>query len=207
MFNVSSIIKNNASTFYDFDSLERRSQMPRFITTAIVAIAAATFLTDISDNLLAGFLAVQSILLGFTVNVMFFLLGNRDAREIKPASIEGRLRAKRLRTLYHELFYNVSYFNLVAIASIIVAAMLLLPGFSAPDFVVGWLSSSKTPLLHDVSIIAASVGRFLHVAATFLFFFLAIEVVFSISRVVGRTSFYFERRLAEVRSVDEGSSQ
>lgn len=200
MFNVRDIIRNNSATFYDFETRKRRSQKPRLITTCVIAIIAAIVLPNVSDNLLAGFLAVQSILLGFTVNVMFFLLGNREKDTTDAGSIEAQLRSERLRTLYHELFYNVSYFNLIAVASIIVATALLLPTPEVPEYAkdwtpvaayVDWLNTSSVP--HWARAIWRGV-------ALFAFYAMAIEVIYSIARVIGRTSFYFERKMAEVHA-------
>jgi sterol desaturase/sphingolipid hydroxylase (fatty acid hydroxylase superfamily) len=156
--------------------------------------------------MLAGFLAVQSILLGFTFNVMFFLAGNKPTREVRATSIEGRLRADRLRILYRELFFNVSYFNFVAICSISVAVLLLLPSPAIPAFAlqwapvvdyVEWLGSSPLPPLMQAA---------LKCFAMFTFYALVIEVIFSISRVIGRTSFYFEKKMGETPAVEPGES-
>lgn len=207
MFNVKEIFINNDSTFYDFNSQKRVSQWRRWALTFLVAAVAAIFCPNVSDDLLAGFLAVQSILLGFTFNVMFFLLGNREKEEpketlkvgAKAQSLETKLRTKRVRKLYVELFYNVSYFNLIAVTSIIVAAALLLPTPEVPGFLrayepvetyVQWLHISTIPTV----VRAASRGM-----AMFVFYAIAIEVFFTIARVIGRTSFYFERKLDEVR--------
>lgn len=203
MFNVRQIIRNNDATFYDFNTRKRRSQTPRYVVVCLASLVAAVVCPKVSDNLLAGVLAVQSILLGFTVNVMFFLLGNREKETPEGTSIEAKVRSKRLRDLYHELFYNVSYFNLVAVASIIVATGLLLPTPEVPGFLRGlspveayvhWLETSKVP------IVASAIVRG---GAMFVFYAISIEVVFSIARVIGRTSFYFERKMGEVRRPDD----
>lgn len=205
MFNVRQIVRNNDATFYDFNTLKRRSQTPRYVVVCLVSFVAAIVFPTVSENLLAGVLAVQSILLGFTVNVMFFLLGNREKETPEGTSIEAKMRSKRLRDLYHELFYNVSYFNLVAVASIIVATGLLLPTPEVPSFLRGlapvetsvhWLGTSKVPT------VATTIVR---VCAMFIFYAISIEVVFSIGRVIGRTSFYFERKMGEVRRPDDQS--
>ncbi|MDQ0839559.1 hypothetical protein [Sphingomonas faeni] len=203
MFNVRRIVRNNDATFYDFNSRERKSQAPRYVVVCAVSIIAAIVCPKVSDNLLAGVLAVQSILLGFTVNVMFFLLGNREKETPEGTSIEAKLRSKRLRDLYHELFYNVSYFNLIAVTSIIVATGLLLPTPEVPGFLrdlqpveayVNWLGTSKLPTL---------VSAIVRGGAMFAFYVISIEVVFTIARVIGRTSFYFERKMGEVRSATD----
>jgi hypothetical protein len=204
VFNVRDIIRNNNATFYDFNTRKGRSQTLRAIITCVAAALAAIFCPKVSDNLLAGFLAVQSILLGFSVNVMFFLLGNREEKETEEnPSLEAQLRFKRLRKLYKELFYNVSYFNLIAVVSIIVAATLLLPTPEVPSFsqtwpvvetYVRWLETSKIPTF---------VTAILRFVAMFIFYAMAIEVIFSIARVIGRTTFYFERKMGEVRGPDD----
>lgn len=202
MFNIKSIIRNNNATFYDFDTRRRRSQKPKVVVLTALSVALAVLCPKVSDNLLAGFLAVQSILLGFTFNVMFFLVGHNEDQGSGPQSIEGQLRTERINTLYHELFYNVSYFNVVAVASIIVATVLLLPTMEAPSFLqhVGifwsylhWISTSTVPMV---------IGTIFHDSLMFVFYWLACEVVFSVARVIGRTSFYFERKMGGVPPLD-----
>lgn len=202
MFNVRDIVRNNNATFYDFDTREGRSQKSRLITTGIIALIAAILCPVVSDNLLAGFLAVQSILLGFTVNVMFFLLGNRENDTTEGPSIEARLRAERLRTLYHELFYNVSYFNLIAVASIIIATALLLPTPTVPEYAKGWTSVAAYVDWQNTSSVPTWARTICRGVAMFAFYAMAIEVVYSIARVIGRTSFYFERKMGQVRAPD-----
>lgn len=199
MFNVRDIVRNNIATFYDFETRKRRSQKPRLIATCIVALIAAIVSPNVSDNLLAGFLAVQSILLGFTVNVMFFLLGNRENGSTEGLSIEAQLRSERLRDLYHELFYNVSYFNLIAVASIIIATTLLLPTPEVPNYARGWSLVEAYMRWLDTSSIPKVVSTVLRGVAMFAFYAMAIEVIYSIARVIGRTTFYFERKMGQVR--------
>jgi hypothetical protein len=205
VFNVRDIVRNNNATFYDFDTRKSISQKPRFAVICLVAFIAALTCSNISDNLLAGVLAVQSILLGFTVNVMFFLLGNREKETPDGKSIEAKLRSKRLRDLYHELFYNVSYFNMIAVTSIIIATGLLLPTPAVPGFLRGfepvevyvrWLGTSNLP---------TAVKAVVRYGAMFAFYAISIEVIFTIARVIGRTSFYFERKMGEVRSTADQS--
>ncbi len=203
MFNVRQIVRNNDATFYDFNTRQKRSQLPRYIAVCLASLIAAIVCSKVSSNLLAGVLTVQSILLGFNVNVMFFLLGNREQETPEAISIETRLRSKRLRNLYRELFYNVSYFNLVAVASIIVTTGLLLPTPEVPGLLRGlqpveayvhWLSTSKIPTL------ASTISRG---CAMFVFYAISMEVVFSIVRIIGRTSFYFEQNMKKVRHLDD----
>lgn len=204
MFNVRDIVRNNNATFYDFNTRKRQSQTTRAFITLLAASSAAIFCPDVSDNLLAGFLAVQSILLGFSVNVMFFLLGNREVDNSVYESMEAKLRSERLRDLYHELFYNVSYFNLIAVVSIIVATILLLPTPEVPDFSIGWSPVEAFVTWRDTSKIPAIATTLFRGVAMLVFYTIAIEVIFSIARVIGRTSFYFERKMGEVRDPKNG---
>lgn len=200
MFNASNIIRNNNATFYDFGTRKARSQRFRFILTFALALIVSITCSKPSDTLIAGVLAVQAVLLGFTVNVMFFLVSNRETNDEAPKSIEGQLRAERLRTLHNELFHNVSYFNLLVIALIVVATVLLFPVPEIPSFLRGmpwveryaqWLAHSELPYV--ISVVIRACGMF-------VFYFLIAEVVFSIARLIGRTSFYFERKLQDANA-------
>lgn len=202
MFNVFTIIRNNSTTFYDLYTRKPRSQKPRLFTASVIAFVAALLFSNVSESLLSGFLAVQSILLGFTFNVMFFLLGNREAEAESYKSLEAKLRAERLRELYKELFYNVAYFNLIAVLSIIVAALLLLPNPEIPKFMHGWYLVEVYARWLQTSIIPVFVQNLTNFGSMFVFYCLAIEVVYSVARVIGRTSFYFERKMREMQSQD-----
>lgn len=207
MFNARQIISDNNSTFYDYDSQKKKSQTARLIVWILLALGLSLVFAEVSDNFLAGFLAVQSILLGFTVNVMFFLLGRRPVSGSASSSREAKERNKRLARLYKELFYNVSYFNLLAIYSIIVTAINLMPSPEFPVF------SENVPYIRAFSDWAmkseamGGLAAFLRHFGMFVFYLLAIEVVYSIARVIGRTSFYFERTLVETRGAETSDSK
>lgn len=201
MFNAVEIVRKNNETFYDFDTGRPRSQIPRIATTCVAALLAAIFISEITNNLLAGFLAVQSILLGFTFNVMFFLISNRDSRfEIKSEiPIEQKLRVEKNNRIYHELFYNVSYFNIISIISIIITIILLLPSPKIPFFLDYFYDKSKYIDTVLYTSILNAIKIFVTTALLSVFYAIVIEVLYTISRLAGRTSFYFSRKVSEMR--------
>jgi hypothetical protein len=131
---------------------------------------------------------------------MFFLLNNPEKQPTGPQSIEAQLRSERLKKLYHELFYNVSYFNLIAIASIIVATVLLLPIPEVPRFMQEWPLVDTYVIWLETSSIPAVVSAVFRGVVMFVFYAVTMEVIYTIARLVGRTSFYFQRKMDDVRA-------
>lgn len=205
MLNILEIIKNNNKTFRRTDRNETINQRPRIIIICLFGISSAFFFYKIPDSFLAGFVAFQSILLGFTFNVMFFLVSKQKEEKTSDLSIEAEIRATLLSTLYHELFYNISYFNLIALFSIVISLVLLLPQPSFPEYFVGLYMRHKLlyelislkPVLETFSAIHF-IFLMVRLIATAIFYSISIEIVFSIFRVISRTSFYFEKKIDAV---------
>ena len=76
MFNVRSIIANNNRTFYNYRTDERFSIVPRIIIFVFISAAVALSNFIRPSDFLSAVLAVESILVGFSFSVLFFLLSN-----------------------------------------------------------------------------------------------------------------------------------
>lgn len=201
MLSLADIARRNEQTFYDFNSEKAQSTRWRKVSAVVAgAVLALTFQGPAVDFLTAV-LTVQAILVGFSFSVLFFLLSD-DPRPITPKTIEQGIRVDRLRRLSSELFYNVSYFNVVAVLSVLVAFILLLPmglAFSIPPTSawpqwLQWLGK----LLHEAAVwwLWPMVGLWTRCAAFWLLYVLLIESLFTFGRTVVRVSFFFEQRLS-----------
>jgi hypothetical protein len=189
MSKIVSIIRRNQETFYNFDTTARQPTWPRiFLTVGVAAVLALSF-REQSDQFLTAVLSAQAILVGFSFSVMFYILNGTETPH-HGRSLEAELREERLTQLGKELFYNVSYFNLVAI-SCVVSALLLLAGMDHHG-PIAWIPDAFFGSLEGKIWQVSSVLRVILYGA---FYFLIIESIYTFVRTTARVTFYFERRL------------
>lgn len=191
MFNISDIVRRDAATYYDYGSSERVNRLKTVLLFATISVFLSALVGRASNEFLSGALSAQAILVGFSFNVLFYLVANRLTRPVIFDSIEHELRFERLSKLSDEVFDNVTYFNLVAISSALVALLLLLSA-----------SNTFEQHLHDVAEFAARHSRtqllgfawakcITLTGALAALIFLLLESVFTFVRTVGRVRFYF----------------
>jgi hypothetical protein len=191
MFSVADIIRRDAATYYEGDPSKRVSRVKTLCTFGFAAVLVGFLAGTASSDFLAGALSAQAILVGFSFNVLFYLVANRLTAPASFNGLEHELRFERLSTLSDEVFDNVTYFNLVAIGSAIAALALLLAG-----------SSSFDNNLHKIAVFLTHHTRIERVALSWTkwgvsalalstLIFLLIESVYTFLRAVGRVRFYF----------------
>ena len=96
----------------------------------------------------------------------------------------------------NELFYNVSYFNIITLLVILTALIFFLfdTGFSYFVLYLSELELIRSLLCNlkpYTSYISSTVLWFYRV----LFYFLIIESFYSFGRAIGRMSFYFQKKI------------
>lgn len=197
MSSLFSIIKKNNATFYDYSTLQTYPIKLRIVLEAVLAIVLTVLFNGVLVKFLAPVVSVQSILVGFGFSVLFFLVGSGKEKVSPSDSLEEPLRVEKLNKLSEEIFYNVSYFNLTAIACLCSALLLLLL-----DLPVDLASSSPAQyekilrLVLEVALeVIASALFALHYAVAWLFFFLLFESIFTFTRTGLRVSYYFECKI------------
>lgn len=191
MSSISDIIRRDAATYYKYDASNRVSRMPTLFIYLLVSFIVATVTQVASNDFLAGALSAQAILVGFSFNVLFYLVANRLTVPSRWFDIDHELRFERLSKLSDEIFDNVTYFNIVAIGSVVGCLILLLigsDGFSANLRYFCSISQVKSNLDTDKAVTAAKILRAVALAALL---FLLIESVSTFVRAVGRVRFYF----------------
>jgi hypothetical protein len=200
MFDVRTIVERNGETFYDYASGERQSQRSRVLLMVIASVALCWLLQPQSETFLNAVLTAQAILVGFSFSVLFFLLSNAEISPAPEESIERKIKRKKLAALAKELFHNVSYFNVVAICSVVLSLMLLLSG---PD-VVAWkcivetISKYAVSVPDSVNLWASHAMTAAHTLAAACLYFCLFESAFTFFRTVVRVSYYFEQKLGLV---------
>lgn len=196
MYSPSEIYKANRRTFFDHKLDKLESIRGRLIIQILASLlCAALFYRELS-NFLDGVITVQSVLIGFSFSVMFFLMSSRerpvDRSEKTSESRESKLRSAKAIKVSEEIFANLAYFNLAALASLITALALLLPPISV----------ALKPLHHLVPATFNSVSQAMHWAGyaawflvTFVFYFLLIESGYTFVRIINRVNFLFEQKV------------
>jgi hypothetical protein len=190
MYRVSKIVTDNNSTFYRFDSNEKISIRGRIVTFIFISLVLAFFVNFSSVEFLSDVIAVQSILIGFSFSVMFFLIsGDNLMKGLDEVSIEAKLKFERLENLSKEIFFNISYFNMVAMICIFFAIILLID--NPLPIVEKIFRLTGSLLLGIVDWVFFAIIMFVK----FAFFFFLIESFYSFVRITGRVNFFFERKL------------
>lgn len=191
MFSISETFRRDASTYYEYESSNRVSRAKTITLFVIFGLFIGTTVSEASNDFLAGALSAEAILVGFSFNVLFYLVANRLTKPATYASIEHELRFKRLSKLSDEVFDNVTYFNLVAIGSAVVALALLLigsDGFNANLHKIAAFIESRTTITGDTLSWAKWVARSFGLAVLIA---LLAESIYTFLRAVGRVRFYF----------------
>jgi hypothetical protein len=195
MATVKEIIQRNNATFYDYQSKKVHSPYGRMLKFLILSLLASILFDDLGDSFLNSVLAVQSILIGFSFSVLFFLVSGSISISEQEYSREKKYRIERLNTLATELFYNVAYYNTVSIFSVVLALLFLLPNFSIFSSVLenSLFQSLLEKLPPDTLEKMQDIGsRFL----TLIFVFLFSDSVFTFFRIVRRVNFFFSEKLS-----------
>lgn len=197
MFSVWSIVSANNATFYEYNTNHKISIRPRLFVEVAISATVAIILDKEFKDFLNGVITVQAILIGFSFSVMFFLMsaaGVRASRVLaEPMSLEAQLREEKLENLSREIFHNVAYFNLVAMACLAIALVILLPNGS--DVIWIFLKTLKVDWFNHISRPYGAVLAVVEPGVRAAFLFLLIESAYSFARTTGRVNYLFGKRL------------
>ncbi|WP_312488849.1 hypothetical protein [Sphingomonas sp.] len=191
MFSIIDIVRRDASTYYEYGTNNRVGRTKTFIAFGVLAVAVGALVNEASADFLAGALSAEAILVGFSFNVLFYLVANRLTKPAAYASIEHELRFERLSKLSDEVFDNVTYFNLVAIGAAVAALLLLLmgsDGFNANLQKIGDFVEARTRIDQTTLSWAKYVAKSAGLA---VLIFVLCESIYTFLRAVGRVRFYF----------------
>jgi hypothetical protein len=182
------VIQKNRETFYNYATNERSQRWPSYTIKLLIALVASTVCSSLETGFLGAVLTVYSILIGFSFNVLVYLLSfAKDKIESSQPSIEAKLREEKIHKLTEELFFNVSYFNLVSLALVVVTLTCFLTFVPFPVLM---------PSLHNVT--PPNIAPGLHGLVPWLalifrafYFLLIVESLAALIRTIGRISFFF----------------
>lgn len=187
------IILDNNSTFYNYSSNERISIFKRISIFIIISIFLALVFTKSINDLISNAITVQSILLGFSFSVLFYIASNKEKIKDNYPSIEDKLNHKKMIKLSYEIFSNVSYYNLVAISSLALGLLIIFLNPPTENdsikFILDFFTFcglEKENLFQIKKIILLSLKA--------LFYFFMIESGYTFLRIVGRIQYLFDEK-------------
>lgn len=198
MSSLKDIVRRNSETFYDFGTGRRYSILPRLISFVILSFVLSLIFSDLDAQVLSAIITVQAILIGFSFSVIFFLVSSPGVSgDAQSKSIEKSVKAERLVRLSNELFHNVSYFNLVGIACVISAVILMLPKIETIEIVVGVYRNAVASIPEGMPGHSYVKGFywFAGLVSEALFVFMLLESIYTFVRVVKRVNFFFSERI------------
>lgn len=194
MFELWKIVEENRATFYDYSTNVRhnlwRSRIVKFLTAAV----ASFLFSKMSEQFLGAVLTVYSILIGFSFNVLFQLISFDGVRKAAGQSLETEAKLDRLQMLSNELFYNVSYFNVISIILVIFTLCYFLVYLPQPSAVYALAQSiiSVSERVQEWFTCTMAVGKFMIRVG---FYFLLFESVYSFLRTISRLSHFFKLKM------------
>lgn len=191
MFDLVKIFTDNAATYYNFRTGERIRRWPFYVFALVTSVVLSALLGRPSNDFLAGALSAEAILVGFSFNVLFYLVANRRVRPSQFVDIEHEVRFKKLSTLSDEIFANVSYFNVVAIFSALMALLGLLIVSDGLIPHVAQIAMLLRPRFPDLSVLIMTAFRPIRILYFAALIFLIIESISVFLRTVGRVGYYF----------------
>lgn len=183
MSNFRNIVSHNRKTFYDYETGLDISQNRSNITKASLAILLTALFLKVDKDFVEAVVTIYAILVGFTFSILFYLLSFKAPTIDDSASLEAKARAKKLAKLAKELFYNISYFNMLAATLIFVCLIHYL--FQCDSFDI---AHHELPEIGKVMIVAEGIYAF-------VFYLLLVESGYSLFRTIGRVSFLFSEQL------------
>lgn len=185
------IVRNNNNTFYNYDTGAKKHIRYRISIFVFLSFILCFFLKNPTDGFLSAILTVQSILVGFSFNVLFFLTSSSD--EFKNSSIiEVDLLHAKIERLKRELFYNISYFIMISVICILSSLIIIIPAVDVAVTVPvrGFLGGGICNIADKVS---SAFWYFVY----FLLYFSTVEGIYTFARTTYRVVFLFNKKMAQ----------
>lgn len=195
MFSLFDIYSKNRATFRNYRTRKAGRVWPRYLTILAISLTFSLVIEIPNTNALRVIITVLGIVTGFSFSVLFFLANNGGAEKIeRDDSIELDLKVERLQDLSIELFYNVSYFIVVSLISILLASIFLI--FSdysevRPNY---WLNT-QSAFVEWLEYLGPIVLCVISTVLILCFWLFLCDSVSTLFRVVKRINFLFSERI------------
>lgn len=195
MYELFGIIKGHFKTFYDYRSKEPENLLFRYSILLLLSALFAFIFPYFNKDFLSSVIGVFSILIGFTLNVLFYLISKPLFEKVEP-SLDRTLKLKfnKMQTLQNEIISNVLYFNLVSLFVVSISVLFLTTSSVKFGYIeiIEWNIFEYFTKNYD-NIIITGVKYFQLMAALFYYFLLS-EVFMNLFRLVSRVSFLFREK-------------
>lgn len=188
MINLKNIVVNNDTTFYDYRTGELLPRRKRISFKFLLVVFLVTLFPNIDSDFIDNVLTIYAILIGFSFNILFFLLSSSKKGEIISHFLEDETKAKKIKKLGKELFHNVSYFNLTSISLILIAITYnLSKGYKVEilNYVSEYMPDNYFQTLSCITFHTQNI----------IFYALLIESTYTFIRTLSRISFYFDKKI------------
>lgn len=198
MFSLVDIWKENFRTYYNYKTGERTSLFVRNSLILLFSFVAAFFLTTNTQDLIEQIITVQAVLCGFSFNILFFLLSNDTRITTTERSLETEIRIKKIKKLSEEIFYNVSYYSMISVLSLIFLILVYLNKIK-PDEILEFSPVSWTIKKFDFTSPDVFIKIFIEITAYTLRAItigLLIESFVTFLRVTHRMFFLFREKIS-----------
>ena len=190
MFNIKNIIDNNRSTFYNYSTEKMLPSSSRIIKKLIIALVLTALFNKIDKDLINVVLTIYSILIGFSFNILFYLITlNKKTNFQQKISIEKQLKLKKINRLSEELFYNVSYFNIISILLILISLSFFVFESANINIIISNFEIEITDVFIKYIKFISSLTY------AFIFYVALTESIYTFIRTIGRVSFFFDETL------------
>lgn len=196
MLNLYDLFKKNAETFYSIHQDGSKSYENikiRYFLIFSAALIMASISSAFNDNIMMGIITVESIIMGFSFNVMVYIASQDSLKEDVSKYRENRKKAENLNQLSDEIFYNISYFINISLVCIIIS--------------VFWISvksdSTITKMILELFIVISDTKNNIYIPcaiSTFnwiwklALFATTLESLLVFYRLVRRVTFHFQER-------------
>lgn len=197
MFNIREIIRHNRATYYNFSTGRSTSLLLPYATKFLLAFLMAYLFANIQKDFLNVVITIYAILIGFSFNILFYLLSiNKIRINLENDSLETQIRIEKTNKLADELFYNVSYFNISSICVIITTLLFFLFESRGSNFLAhieNWPTLGS--YLESLEPYLTAVMQFFTWGYRVFFYLLLLESLDCFLRTIGRVSFYFQEKI------------
>lgn len=177
MYNIVYIFKKNRETYYNYTTGEKDGVWKNYILKLFISGSIFVIFDKNQDNLIGVSVTAYSLLVTFSFTALFFLLNDsyhlNDEKEGGETE-EQKIRIEKIKTLNKEIFYNISYFNILSIFIVVVSLINLLSfpkEIEESNFVNGFENS-----------------------ILFLYYFLSVESIYEFLNIINRVLSYYEKK-------------
>jgi hypothetical protein len=196
MINLKNIVVSNDATFYDYRTGGPLPRRTRVAFKLLLVVALVALFPKVDSDFIDNVLTIYAILIGFSFNILFFLLSVTKKEKITTNFLEDQNKAKKIHKLGKELFHNVSYFNLVSISLILIAITYnLCKGYETEilSYVSKYVSDEYSKSLRCVAFYTQNT----------IFYALLVESTYTFIRTLSRVSFYFDKKIKFEENLSE----